>query len=149
MESLLMSIKSTTISLIWLLLYIVITPVSLSNYVLCIGADGHIEFEVGANGRCTDALAFDSEHEEAMLSESASAADHCGSCIDLAIFFPLDKQRHVVPAKNVLAHHANSVVVLTAFQPFVHTIPICTPPFASPSLINPTLISLRSTTLLI
>jgi hypothetical protein len=149
MESLLMSKKSTTIPLIWLLFYIIITPIPLSNYVLCIGADGHIKFEVGANGQCTDAHPFDSVREEATLTETTSVADHCGSCVDLAIFFPLDTQPHVVPAKNVLAHHANSVVVLTAVQPFVHTIPICTPPFASPSLINPTLISLRSTTLLI
>ena len=149
MESLLMSKKSTAIPLIWLLLYVIITPVPLSNYVLCIGADGHVEFEVGANGRCTDAHPFDSEREGATLTESASEADHCGWCIDLAIFVPLDKQPHVVPAKNVLARHAVSAAALEASEPHVPTIPICTALFGAKPLINPTLISLRTTTLLI
>ena len=144
-----MLMKGAPIPLIWLLLYIVITPMPLSNYVLCIGADGHVDFEVGANGRCTDAHAFDSEHKEVMLTEAAAEADHCGRCVDIAIFFPLDKQPHVIPAKNVPTHHAVSAVVLTASQPHFPTVPMCTPSFHAPLLINPDLLSLRTTTLLI
>lgn len=149
MESLAVSKKRVTIPLIWLLLYIVATPVSLSNYVLCIGADGHVEIEVGANGRCTGAHPFDSEHRQAMHAESPSEADHCGSCVDFAIFFPLDKQPHVIPAKDMLSLHTVSAVGLAESKPLVPTIPICTPPFYNPMLISPTLVSLRTTTLLI
>ena len=52
--------KSVPIPLIWLLFYILITPVPLPNYVLCIGGDGRAELEKGVNGQCADAHAFDS-----------------------------------------------------------------------------------------
>lgn len=138
--------KSTPIPLIWLLLYIVVTPVPLFNYVLCVSADGHVEIEVGTNGRCTDAHAFDSERGEALLTETPSDADHCGSCADHAIFFSLDKQPHVVPAKDMPVHHTVSAVGLAASQPRAPTIPICAPHFCAPTLVNPTPKSLRSTT---
>lgn len=144
-----MSKKSAAFPLIWLLIYIVVTPVPLSNYVLCIGSDGHVEFEVGAYGRCTDAHPFDSEQQEVMRAEAASETDHCGSCVDLAIFFPLDTQPHVIPAKDIPAHRAVSAVGHAASQPTVPRILVYTPPFYTPTLINPTLASLRTTILLI
>ena len=51
---------SVPVALVWLLFYILITLVPLPNYVLCIGGDGRGELEVGANGLCADAHAFDS-----------------------------------------------------------------------------------------
>ena len=140
--------KSTPIPLIWLLVYIVATPVSLSNYVLCIGSDGHVELEVGANGRCADNHPFNSE-EDVMHAEAASETYHCDSCVDLAIIFPLDQQPHVIPAKDMQSLHAVPAVGLTASQLPFPTIPICTPPLCAPALINSTLVSLRTTTLLI
>ncbi|MDE0187060.1 MAG: hypothetical protein OXP71_16585 [Candidatus Poribacteria bacterium] len=137
--------KGTPIPLIWLLLYIVATRLSLSNYELCIGSDGHVELEVGANGRCTDNHPFDSE-EDVMHAEAASETYHCHSCVDLAIFFPLDKQPHVIPAKDMQSLHAVSAVGLTASQPPFPTIPICTPSFHDPAFINSTLVSLRIST---
>lgn len=148
MESQAVPKKRVTIPLIWLLLYIVATPVSLSNYVLCIGSDGHVELEVSANGRRTDNHPFDSE-EDVMHAEAASETYHCDSCVNLAIMFPLNKQPHVIPAKDMQSLHAVSAVGLTASQLPFPTIPICTPPFYAPTLINPTLLSLRTTTLLI
>lgn len=148
MKSLAVSKKGTVLPLIWLLLYIVVTPVSLSNYVLCIGSDGHVELEVGANGRCTDNRPFDSE-EDVMHAEAASETYHCDSCVDLAIIFPLNKQPHVIPAKDMQSLHAVSAVGLTASQLLFPTIPICRPPFCAPALINSTLVSLRTTTLII
>ncbi len=87
MESQAVSKKRVAIPLIWLLLYIVATRLSLSNYVLCVGSDGHVELEVGANGRCTDNHPFDSE-EDVMHAEAASETYHCDSCVNLAIFSP-------------------------------------------------------------
>ena len=54
MEFILANKKRTAIPLIWLLIYLSIVPMQLSNYVLCIGTDGHVEFEVAINGRCAD-----------------------------------------------------------------------------------------------
>ena len=64
MESLAVSKKRVTIPLIWLLLYIVVTPVSLSNDVLCIGSDSRVEFEMGTDGQCTDVLPIESQYGE-------------------------------------------------------------------------------------
>ena len=135
--------------LIWLLIYPVIIPAPLSNYVLCIGADGHVEVEMGANGRCTRADSSHSEHAEDTFTEPASHADHCGSCIDLPIFFSLDEQPHIVPPKNISVNQPMTSVSLAAAQTHVSAIHNAAPSLASPPLIYPSLISLRTTTLLI
>ncbi len=93
--------KNILIPLIWLLIYPVAIPAPLPNYVLCIGADGHVEFEVGADGRCTDAHASHSEGAKAVFTEPDSQVDHCGSFIDFPIFFSLDEQTHLVPSKYI------------------------------------------------
>ena len=138
--------KNLLIPLIWLLIYPVMIPAPLSNYVLCIGADGHVEFEVGTDGRCTDAH---SEHAEVVFTEPTSQADHCGSCIDLPVFFSLDEQPHLVPSKNISVNQPVSSVALVAAQTHVSAILISTPLLSSPSLNYPPLISLRTTPLLI
>ena len=104
--------KNILVPLIWLLIYPVTIPAPLSNYVLCIGADGHVEFEVGADGRCTDAHPSHSEHSEDVFTEPTSQVDHCGSCIDLPIFFSLDEQPHLVPSKNIPLNQPISSVVI-------------------------------------
>lgn len=138
--------KRTTIPLIGLLIYLLIRPMPLSNYVLCLGADGHVEFEVAVNGRCTDAQAFDSKHAEVMFTETTLETDHCGSCIDLAIFVSLDTQLSVFLAKNVSIHHSAPTVALVLHQTRMLS---ATPLFGTPLLINPTLRFLRTVTLLI
>ena len=138
--------KNLLIPLIWLLIYPVMIPAPLSNYVLCIGADGHVEFEVGTDGRCTDAH---SEHAEVVFTEPTSQADHCGSCIDLPVFFSLDEQPHLVPSKNISVSQPVSSVALVAAQTHVSTVPISTSPLGSPPIDYLPLISLRTTTLLI
>ena len=138
--------KNILMPLIWLLIYPVVIPAPLSNYVLCIGADGHVEFEVEANGRCTDAH---SEHVEVLFTQPTSQADHCGSCIDLPVFFSLGEQPHLVPSKNISASQPVSSVAVMPLQTHVSTIVITTPPLGSPPIDYPPLISLRTTPLLI
>ena len=141
--------KSSIIPLIWMLIYLSIVPTQLSNYVLCIGADGHVEFEIAVAGRCTHTYAFDPEHADAMFAGTPPEEDHCGSCVDLAIFVPLNTQLYLVPTKSVSTHSTVSPFTLVAHQKRTSIIlPLIDPQDFSP-LISPTLISLRTTTLLI
>jgi hypothetical protein len=108
--------KNLLIPLIWLLIYPVVIPAPLSSYVLCIGADGHVEFEIEANGRCTDAHPPQPKHVEDAFTESIPQADHCGSCIDLPIFFSLDEQPHLIPSKNIPLNQSNSPAMIATTQ---------------------------------
>lgn len=148
MEFILLKKKSTAIPLIGLLVYLTIIPMQLSNYVLCIGADGHIALEVSTNGHCTDAHAFDPEHTEPTITGAASKEDHRGSCIDLTIFVPLNTEPYLVPINDVLIHPMVSSLAGTC-QKRSATILIPTPCQNIPSFIDPTLISLQTITLLI
>ena len=149
MKFLLKRKKSAAIPLIWLLIYLIIIPVQLSNYVLCIGADGHVALEVSTNGRCTDTHAFDSEHAEVTIAGTTTEEDHCGSCIDLAVFVPLNTELYTVPANGVPTHPTVSSFALLTHQKSTSTILSLTSFQDPPPFINPTLIALRTTTLLI
>ena len=141
--------KPLLIPLIWLLIYPVVMPAPLSSYVLCIGADGHVEFEAGTDGRCTDAHPSHSEHSEDVFTEPTSQADHCGSCIDLPIFFSLDEQPHLVPSENIQVNQPISSVALVAVRSHVSITLNPLPLVGSTPLNYPPLISLRTTPLLI
>ncbi len=149
MTFLLKTKKSAALPLIWLLIYLTLIPMQLSNYVLCIGTDGHVALEVSVNGRCTDVHAFDSEHAEVAIAGTTTEEDHCGSCIDLAIFVPLNAQLYLVPANDGSIQPTVSSFALVLHQKSSSAVlPLTHPRHLSP-LINPTLISLRTTTLLI
>ena len=141
--------KNLLISLIWLLIYPVVMPAPLSSYVLCIGADGHVEFEIEANGRCADAHPSHSEHSEDVFTESIPQAGHCGSCIDLPIFFSLDEQPHLIPSENIPLNQLISSVALETNQTHASAILISAPLLGSSPLDYPLPISLRTTPLLI
>ena len=121
----------------------------LSGYVLCIGADGHVAFEAAADGRCTDTHVCDSEHAETTIAGTATEEDHCGSCIDLAIFVPLNTQLYLVPVNEASTHPTVSPFAFVTHQNSTSTILRLTHLQDIPPFINPTLISLRTTTLLI
>ena len=137
------------IPLIWLLIYLSIVPMQLSNYVLCIGMDGHVGFEIAVNGRCTDAHNLHERHTEIMITADTAGENHCGSCLDLAIFVSLDIESHLVPVQEALIHHPASVTTLRAHQANGSALLTYTPFLDIPSVTDPTLVSLRTTTLLI
>lgn len=147
MTSLFLRKNNAIIPLIWLFIYFAIIPMQLSNYVLCIGENGHIEFEFAVNGCCADAPSHDLDHPK---TTAAADKNHCGECIDLPIFASLNSELYVVSVqKNLLSTH-NTVFSTSSFS---HEVPdsfIPTTPFSViPPLIDPTLISLRTVTLLI
>ena len=134
--------------IIWLLIYLSIIPMQLSNYVLCIGADGHVEFEIGINGRCANTSNFHLDQTEDVIA-TTGGENHCGSCIDLTIFVPLNTGLYLVPIQNsptpIAALVAASLTDQTsdsAILPHIRLLDV-------PSIADPTLISLRNTILLI
>ena len=141
--------KRSAIPLVWLLIYFSIIPMQLSNYVLCIDTDGHVEFEIAVDGRCIDTHSPHEGHTEVANAVHTHGEDHCDSCFDLAIFVSLDTQPYLVPAQSVLVHPPTSVVTLTTSSANGSTILIHTPLLDIPSIVDPTLVSLRTTTLLI
>lgn len=149
MEFILAKKKRTILPLIGLLIYLSIVPMQLSNYVLCIGANGHVAFEVSTNGQCADARNLHEEHMEVVIASFTPTENHCGSCIDLTIFVPLNAEPYLIPAQNALISSPPLVVALVTYQASDSTIPTYTPLLNTPSIADPTLISLRTTTLLI
>lgn len=56
-----------------------------SGRVLCIGSQGHIEWELSAHGVCAD-LKSNVEHLDCQDGHDVYAdQDHCGSCIDITL----------------------------------------------------------------
>lgn len=140
--------KSIIIPLIWFLIYLSIIPMQLSNHVLCIGTDGHVALEISTDGRCTDAHAIDSETTETTITGTFHNEEHCGSCIDLAIFVPLNTAVYLVPAQDGLMPPV-SVVSLITHQTSDSTRLTHIPLLNMPLITDSTLTSLRTTTLLI
>ena len=136
------------VPLIWLLIYLSIIPMQLSSYVLCIGADGHVEFEIGINGRCANTPNFHFDQTEDVIA-AAGGENHCGSCIDLAIFVPLNTEVSLVPIQNSPTSTAALVAASLTDQTSDPAILPRTRLLDIPSIVDPTLISLRNTILLI
>ena len=140
--------KQTVIPLVCLLIYLSIIPMQLSSYVLCIGIDGHVELEIGRDGRCADTLDFHETQTEAVITTVPVEENHCGSCIDLAIFVPLNTESYLVPVQDALASVPAFVAALARYLTSDATI-LTDTLLQTPSVADATLISLRSTILLI
>ena len=72
--------------LVWLMLYFLVVPSCLFGHVICFGVDGHIELEIGQNGRC--GTRPDTIPVVPSLSQSPSildTEDHCGRCLDIIL----------------------------------------------------------------
>ena len=139
---------NTLIPLVSLLIYLSIIPMQLSNYVLCIGPDGHVEFEIGINGHCTHTHDFHEDRTAAVISTAGLADSHCGPCIDFAIFVPLNMDTYLVPVQNPFTPAPALVATFVKYPTNNGTIPAY-PLLQTASVVNPALISLRSTMLLI
>lgn len=132
--------------IIWVFIYFAIIPMQLSNYVLCIGEDGHVEFEFSVNGCCADVPSPDLDHPET----PAARDHHCGECVDLPIFASLNSELYLVSSQENLPTHNSVLSVSLIPQEKVNSsIPTPTPFSVIPPLIDSTLISLRTVTLLI
>ena len=150
MEFISVNKKGLVIPLIWLLIYLSIVPMQMSNYVLCIGSDGHVQFEIAVNGRCTDTHDLHEAHTEIVMTTDTAEENHCGSCLDLAIFISLATEPHLVPiVQDALIHPPAFVTTLPTYRSNGSTLLIHTPLLDIPSVVDHALVSLRTTTLLI
>ena len=129
------------ITLIWLFVYSGVIPMQLSDFVLCIGMDGHVELEYSINGCCTNIPSSD-DHAE-------SDEDHCGECIDLPIFASLNTELYIISDQEIPKFSdIQSLSTQTIYQSSVCYIPSTISIFDNPPLIDPTLFSLRTVVLL-
>ena len=141
--------KRTAIPLVWLLIYLSVAPMQLSNYVLCISSDGHVEFEIAVNGRCTDTHGPDEGHTEVMTNTVTAEENHCGSCLDLPILVSVVTEPYLIPVQDALIHPPASATTPIAHPANGSMLLTHTPLPNIPSVIDPTLSSLRTITLLI
>ena len=135
--------------MIWLFIYFAMIPIQLTNYVLCIGDDGHVSFEFAVNGSCTEIPFYESKHTN--ISDSFCNdfdEDHCGKCVDLPIFTSLITEPVIAPYDT---NHPSQFTVYTIVSTnTVRISPIISPiTLSSIPRIDPTLISLQTVTLLI
>lgn len=143
-------IRKIAIPIICRLIYFLTVLTPLSSHVLCLGADGHIEFEAAINGRCTDVTANAWAQSKVAFTALTSSEDPCGSCLDIPIFASNGDQQVVVPVKNTSSNlSVSTVAIITIQQPASATIPTHISRIDFPTRINPTLIALRTVTLLI
>lgn len=144
--------KKSFFTLICLFVYSAIIPMQLSDYVLCIGEDGHIRIEYAADtdhGCCKDNTSHEHDHTE--HEHDHTEEDHCGNCLDIPIFACINTETTIITeAKNLITSYHNVSIV----SPILHKESfISFPPTKSLTLfaplIDPTLNSLRTVTLLI
>ena len=135
------------ITLICLFVYSAVMPMQLSNFVLCIGEDGHVELEFAINGSCTDIPSHDEDHDRV---HSESDDDHCGKCVDLPIFASLNSELYIISNNEVLQlHDTPSLYTLPTYHTSNNFILSNTHASEIPPFIDPTLITLRTVLLLI
>ena len=118
--------------------------------VLCIGADGHVEVEAADGGRCTSFLTRTKQNTspDLLAYKATPTQDHCGQCVDLPILTSPAHTEFILPSPEIKPN-ARLIVVSSVYQAVSPAIAIqnLLPDF--PPRINPTLISLRTVTLLI
>ncbi len=119
----------------------------LSNYVLCIGEDGHIEFEFAGHGCCIDVHSHDHHHTE---TGHAGDDDHCGECLDLPIFASINSCLYLVSCEeNLVVENDIASAMQMTHRVTVPSDASISPYSVIPPLIDPVLISLRTVTLLL
>ncbi len=153
--------KKSFFTLICLFVYSAIIPMQISDYVLCIGEDGHIRIEYAAkadHGCCQDHTEHEHDHTEhehdhdhTEHEHDHTEEDHCGNCLDIPIFACINTETIIITeAKNPITPDHNVSIV----SPILHKeFFILFPPTKSLTLfaplIDPILNSLRTVALLI
>lgn len=135
--------------MIWLFIYFALIPMQLTNYVLCIGDDGHVSFEFAVDGSCTEIPIYETEHthiSDTMCNDINE--EHCGKCVDFPIFTSLITEPVIAPYDT---NHPSQFTIYTLdstssvrIHPIISQITLSSIP-----RIDPTLISLQTVTLLI
>lgn len=143
-------INKTALLLAWLFIGILISQGPLPNFVLCIGADGHVDVEVANSGQCTSFATDVQQKTSGFLAyEVSTIQDHCGRCLDLPIFMSNSDGEYILPVQKNISHFNTFVTTLSPSNPRDFT---SIPAELFPLNIQPrnsTLASLRTVALLI
>lgn len=100
--------------IIMLLSVFLLVPVQAMGTVLCIGADGHIAFEVANKGRCGDlASASSPEH----ISQLPQNTEHCGGCLDVSLSASYRDDQQMFSAPTASTKLAAPALALVAIAP--------------------------------
>ncbi|MYB63215.1 hypothetical protein F4X73_00870 [Candidatus Poribacteria bacterium] len=152
--------KKSFFTLICLFVYSAIIPMQLSDYVLCIGEDGHIRFAYAGyenHGCCQDHSSHacnhtehDHDHEHTEHEHEHTEHEHCGNCLDLPIFACINTETTIITdAKKPISPTIVSIGTLIPHEAIDFSVPPIKPLTLIPPLIDPTLKSLRTVMLLI
>lgn len=136
-----------------LLLVLLILPVCMiggPSSILCLGSDGHIAFEVGADGSCNgdDSEGHEAECDCVEDQDCRHNASCCGECNDVAIEIEDGVQQRNSQEVTIPVQIVPIIVhVLAIFES--GKIPEICPDQTSPPILNIPLESLRTIRLLI
>lgn len=137
MSSLRNTSKSKGIFLFVIAIYALLAPPIFSGDSLCIGKDGHVEFESSSTECCAK------PGNDSAVLQSATPAEECEICLDIS--FGEDVQPASFPSpKSIPSGALNGIPVTFLFAPVFET----SRPNAPPS-VAPFLVLLRTTLLLI
>ena len=143
--------KRTAIPLMWLLIYLSIVPMQLSNYVLCIGSDGHVACNLKSQSTddCTDTHALHEMQTEIAMAADSAEENHCGSCLDLPILVSVVTEPYLIPVQDALIRPSDSATTPITHRSNTSMLLRHAPLLDIPSIVSPALVSLRTTALLI
>ena len=137
-----------------LFLVLLILPICMiggSSSILCIGSDGHIALEVGADGSCNGS-AHDEHESECDCDEGDQDCRHnancCGDCNDVALEIEDGVQQRTSQEVSVSVQIAPIIVYALAILES-RNIPLISPDQTSPLILDIPLESLRTIRLLI
>lgn len=121
--------------------------------VLCIGADGHVAIEAGADGSCKGSPCGDHEgDEEGDCGHEDQDCDHegncCGDCADFTLVLEDGTQRQATQELAVSVQFVGNLI-LRLTSATHETPPVFRPDRSSPPIPSPPLESLRTIRLLI
>ncbi len=149
MKSLSYTPNKKAILLVWLLICVFASQGPLPTMMLCIGADGHVEIEAAHDGRCASFLTATQQKPSNFLSayQPPPIQSHCGQCLDLPIFISSAEGPYIVPIQKNIPQFNTLAIPVT--QPILNSISTDTFLLNFQLRVNPTLVSLRTVTLLI
>ena len=116
-------INRTAIPLVWLFIGILISQGPLPNFVLCIGADGHVEVEAVDRGQCASFVTETQQNASDFLPAYGvfTIQDHCGACLDLPIFMSSSEAEYIVPVQKNISQFNTFVITPSLGNPLIFT----------------------------
>jgi hypothetical protein len=131
-----------------MLLCALLAPVAAMDVVLCIGADGHIAFEIAHNGRSGTAVPQPSAVARLQTAGTLARADHYSPCIDISTLTGDTRQQYPPVLPSLIQSALPALALAPDILPFLPELATAPPLLALLPTPNPTLRALRTVVLL-